>query len=279
MPAEGEVGKAYERYYTHRSFSPPPEESAMGRALLGLYLAVDRLLSRVTGLADLRRRAEIMYLDGVPPGRLLDVGCGDGTMLARLRRLGWAGEGTEVDPEAAAHARTRHGLVVHLGPLETLRFPDGTFDAVVMNHVVEHVHDPIALLRECRRILGPGGQLRVVTPNPRSLGHRTFGTNWHHLDPPRHLHLFSRSTLRLSAEKAGFGVAGVWCTPANADAVLPDSVFNKRPGRNPKGLLSKVLRTSRSFFLKYYELLLAQRDPDAGEEVVLAGERKAWVEG
>jgi SAM-dependent methyltransferase len=273
MPAEGEIGKAYRNYYTHRSFSPPHGGSAADRVLLAVYFAIDNLVSRITGLSALRRRAEVMHLDAIPPGRLLDVGCGDGTIMARLRRLGWSAEGTEVDAEAAAHARTEHGLTVHLGPLETLGFPDDAFDAVVMNHVIEHVHDPVSLLKECRRILRPGGRLIVVTPNAMSLGHRIFGKDWGHLDPPRHLHLFSRGTLRDCAEKAGLGIAGVRCTPANAGAVLPESVFNRSPGRNPKSVRSKISRTGKAFLLKYYELLAARRDPDAGEEVVLSGKK------
>jgi SAM-dependent methyltransferase len=272
-PAEGEAAKAYRNYYTHRSFSPPAGESAVDRALLAVYFAADNLLSRITGLGALQRRAEVMYLDGVSPGRLLDVGCGDGTIPARLRRLGWSAEGTEVDPEAAAHARTKHGLTVHLGSLETLGLSGDSFDAVVMNHVVEHVHDPVALLRECRRILRPGGRLVVVTPNTKSLGHRIFGKDWGHLDPPRHLHLFSRSSLRECAQKAGIGIGGLWCTPANAGAVFPESVRNRSPGRKPKGVRSKIFRTGKSFLLKYYELLAARRDPEAGEEVVLSGEK------
>jgi SAM-dependent methyltransferase len=273
MPAEGEIGKAYRKYYTHRSFSPPHGGSAADRVLLAVYFAIDNLVSRITGLSALRRRAEVMYLDGIPPGKLLDVGCGDGRIPAQLRRRGWSAEGVEVDPEAVAHARMKHGLSVHHGSLETLRFPDEAFDAIVMNHVVEHVHDPVALLRECGRILRSGGRLIVVTPNTKSLGHRIFGKDWGHLDPPRHLHLFSRGTLRDCAEKAGIGIAGVWCTPVHAATVLPESVCNRSPGRNPKSIRSKISRTGKSFLLKYYEVLAARRDPDAGEEVVLSGEK------
>lgn len=271
MPAEGEIGKAYATYYTHRSFPRPAEETGVERALLAVYLAVDTLVSRVTGLSALKRRAALMYLDGVPPGRLLDVGCGDGTLLGRMRGEGWAVEGVEVDPEAAEHARMKHGVAVHLGALETLQLRGDTFDAVVMSHVLEHVFDPLALLTECRRILKPGGRLVAVTPNAKSLGHRWFGPDWNALDPPRHLHLFSRRTLLECARRAGFANAEVWCTPANADGVIPESVFHRSRGGNTKTIGSKISRTSRSFFLKYRELRMARRDPDAGEEAVMSG--------
>jgi SAM-dependent methyltransferase len=273
MPAEGEIGKAYRNYYTHRSFSPPHGGSAADRVLLAVYFAIDNLVSRITGLSALRRRAEVMHLDAIPPGRLLDVGCGDGTIMARLRRLGWSAEGTEVDAEAAAHARTEHGLTVHLGPLETLGFPDGAFDAVVMNHVIEHVHDPVSLLKECRRILRPGGRLIVVTPNAMSLGHRMLKADWYALEHPRHLCLFSRITLRECAERAGFGFAEIWCTPAHAGAIFVESFHKQALDKDPKTLRSKISRTGKSFLLKYYELLAARRDPDAGEEVVLSGKK------
>lgn len=273
MPVPEEIGKAYRNYFTHAALAPP-EYGAAGRALLNIYLAVDRLVSSVTGLADMQRRAEFMYLEGVPPGRLLDVGCGDGTMLGRLRRLGWAGEGTEVDPEAAAHARMKEGIAVHLGPLETLNIPAETFDAVIMHHVVEHVHDPVALLRECRRVLRSGGRMIAVTPNAKSLGHRTLGKDWYALEHPRHLHLFSRGTLRECAARAGVRDPETWCTPAHAGAIFVESFHNQAHDKEPERLRSKISRTARSFLWKYYELLATRWDPDAGEEVVMSAAKE-----
>ncbi len=100
--------------------------------------------------------------------RVLDVGCGSGVLLARMQSLGWQVEGVEVDPDGVKAARAR-GVPVRLGMLEKQGFPDNHFDAVHSAHVIEHVYDPLSLLRECHRILKPGGTLVILTPNIASI--------------------------------------------------------------------------------------------------------------
>ncbi len=75
-----------------------------------------------------------------------------------------------------------------------------------LTHVIEHVHDPVDLLRECGRVLRPGGRMMVETPNAESSGHRLFGIAWHGLDAPRHLYLFSPTSLLVCAQKAGLQI-------------------------------------------------------------------------
>jgi SAM-dependent methyltransferase len=72
--------------------------------------------------------------------------------------------------------------------------------------VIEHLHDPLTMLLECRRVLKPGGTLVIATPNSASLGHRTFKSDWVSLDPPRHLVLFDPPTMRRLLDEAGFDV-------------------------------------------------------------------------
>lgn len=111
-----------------------------------------------------------------------------------LRQLGWHVEGLDLDPTAVKVASSR-GLAIHLGSLKEQNFPDQSFDPVVSSHVIEHVHDPVGLLGECRRILRPDGKLVIITPNIASWGHAWFRSNWLALDPPRHLHLFKATSL------------------------------------------------------------------------------------
>ena len=74
-----------------------------------------------------------MYLDAVPPGRLLEVGCGNGERLAHMRSLGWEVMGQEVDSTAAETVRKVYGIDVHQGSMETLDRDLGIFDAIIMN--------------------------------------------------------------------------------------------------------------------------------------------------
>lgn len=239
MPLEADIGEAYRTYYTHRSEQPAHDtkmrqiidspgrrsrlagifpafrlwaraaESGylasrygyaigvpMGKRLLGYGLYVQPL--RIRNMAR-----SVAYLKAAPGSRLLDVGCGDGKFVEHMRGLGWDAEGVEVDPRAAETAQKR-GIKVQCGTLAKIGFEDQSFDAITVNHVLEHVHDPEGLLRECHRVLRPGGDIRVFVPNAGGLGHRHFGRNWGGLDPPRHLFQFTLQTLADFATRAGF---------------------------------------------------------------------------
>jgi len=144
-----------------------------------------------------------LHLSRNEKGRLLDVGCGSGQTLELMAKLGWSVEGIDSDPVAVSRAHER-GFKVRQGTLDQQKFPGGCFDAVVMRHVIEHLHDPLSQLQECYRVLKPGGVLVTVTPNGKSWGHRRFNRDWRGLEPPRHLHIFSHSSLGAISAKAGF---------------------------------------------------------------------------
>jgi 2-polyprenyl-3-methyl-5-hydroxy-6-metoxy-1,4-benzoquinol methylase len=100
-----------------------------------------------------------------PNGRLLEVGCALGFLLAGLKRSQWRLEGVDASAFAAFYARSRYGLDVTCATLEEAAFPDDTFDVVIQKDLLEHVANPRRHLDETRRLLRPGGWLRLVTPN------------------------------------------------------------------------------------------------------------------
>jgi 2-polyprenyl-3-methyl-5-hydroxy-6-metoxy-1,4-benzoquinol methylase len=222
MPLEEDIGHAYHSdYYTHQDAGPPLTWYRRGfRWLKQGYLAKrfgyrveatllpQRLLGPAVRLFPRRHAdidASVMYLPFRRGGRLLEVGCGGGVILKILSDLGWEVEGLDFDPAAVANAR-RKGLNVRLGRLEAQGFTDGRFDAIVMSHLIEHVHDPRGLLRECQRLLDPKGTLVILTPNAESLAHRVFQASAFHLDPPRHLQIFNPRNLGKLVEEAGFSI-------------------------------------------------------------------------
>jgi SAM-dependent methyltransferase len=137
-------------------------------------------------------------------GRILDVGCGDGGLLAALRARGaYELAGLELDPGAAAFARGR-GFPVHNGDLGDVDLPDGRFDLIRMGHVVEHFREPVQALRRAYALLRPGGILYGETPNVDCLDFRLFGRYWGALHFPRHITLFDARTLRRALGDTGF---------------------------------------------------------------------------
>jgi SAM-dependent methyltransferase len=258
MPRADEIGKAYEHYYTH--------DAATARLARRSASSIFQAIWRLSRIGRDRDRLQLMWLHDHPPGRLLDVGCGDGRRLGALRARGWQVEGQEIDRDAARSARAS-GFVVHVGSLPVLGLPDRHYDAITLNHVVEHLHDPVATLHECRRLLRIGGLLVVITPNARSLGHEVFGPAWRGLEPPRHLQVFTPGALARVARDAGFTQVGVETTGANAYTfgAASTAIEGLRRGR-PTGFVVSRLR-ALSFQIR--ESLSVAANPDRGEECLL----------
>lgn len=138
-----------------------------------------------------------------PIGRALDVGCGDGEWLAILQSCGWTGVGIEMDPRRAAATRTR-GVSVWPGDVSAYPGAAASFDVVRFWHVLEHMPDPSAALRDARRWLKPGGELILGVPNVQSAAHRVFRRTWSGLQYPKHLHHFTARAIDQLVRSAGF---------------------------------------------------------------------------
>jgi SAM-dependent methyltransferase len=162
-------------------------------------------------------------------GRLLDVGSGRGDLGVVLREHGWDVTALEPSPDACAEAAAR-GLRAVCGTLETSAgaLGDG-YDAVVFNHSLEHVVEPLDDLEAARRLLAGGGTVIVSVPNFGSWQRRRFGSCWFHLDLPRHRSHFTPRGLETLLRRAGFAEISV-TTSTSADG-LPTSLQYRAFGR------------------------------------------------
>ncbi len=158
-----------------------------------------------------RRRAARRLLDHLhehaPSGRLLDVGCGYGLLLDEARRRGYEAVGVELSAHGVTHARDKLGLQVVESSIEQAGLEPGSFDAIVVVDVFEHLDDPVAALQLCAELLSPGGALLLTTPDPSSLTARLAGSRWwSHL--LAHRCLVPRSTMRELLAACGLLAAG-----------------------------------------------------------------------
>jgi 2-polyprenyl-3-methyl-5-hydroxy-6-metoxy-1,4-benzoquinol methylase len=183
---------------------------------------VPRALARLAlAVPQVRLRAAYSLLL-VPPmrpsGKLLDIGCGNGRFLAVMSALGWQVHGIEPDERSAEIARQESGA--QIGPaLDATQYPGAYFDVITMNHALEHVADPVQVLRRCFGLCRPGGLIGVVVPNWRALGHRLFGRQWYALEPPRHAVMYEPVTLGRILERAGFHIESMRTTSVREWAI------------------------------------------------------------
>jgi SAM-dependent methyltransferase len=168
------------------------EDSAYNAESQGRMRTATRLLSIVR-----------QHVNG---GRLLDVGCSSGLFLVKAAEAGFDVVG--LDPARAATGQARAALgdrgQVLEGTLEDVDLPAGSFDAVTMWDVLEHVAEPTLFLRRASSLLREGGHLFVNVPDLESWPARLLGRRWPLL-LPEHLNYFTEKSLSACAERAGLG--------------------------------------------------------------------------
>jgi 2-polyprenyl-3-methyl-5-hydroxy-6-metoxy-1,4-benzoquinol methylase len=183
------------------------------------------------------------------PGRVLDVGAGDGYFLNAAQAAGWQVEGVELSAPRVARAREWFGLTLHSCDLASAPFAAGSFSAVTMLQLLEHLHDPAAVLRRGHELLQPGGLLLLSTPNVLAYARKQRGVDSWRI--PRHLFFFSPRTLLQTVEAAGFRVLG--------HSLPLFSALEERLGWQPWPATAPLARATRDLWTPFGLHLLARK--------------------
>lgn len=203
MADEAELASYYTDYYEKDHY-----EAMSYKALMLEHFA------RIRTISPESIKREARYLDGLAGGmKFLDVGCGLGLGLAYANRLGCELYATEFDQGALDFVSEHFEVHTFRGDVWSAAFPDDFFDFVHISHVIEHVLDPRAYVKEMRRIVKPGGLIAIGTPDISSNLYRFH--RWAKLvrmnvpdviDGLEHTFIFPKAVLKSLCEEEGLVV-------------------------------------------------------------------------
>ncbi len=137
-------------------------------------------------------------------GSLLEIGSSYGFLLAAFEADGWDVVGVDPEDLACQYAKEKHDLKVISGTLQESNFKPDSFDVVIMNHVIEHVPDPVGMLEDIYRVLKPGGHLVMETPVYDTITHRLLAHRERSLSCDGHIYFFTTDSLERTFRLAGF---------------------------------------------------------------------------
>ena len=166
---------------------------------------INRIYKGVRKRTLRKKRKLIKRYTRLQKGKLLDVGSGTGSFVNEMKQHGWETIGLEPDEGAREIAKQVHEIV--LGDTSAFyRLNQGSFDAITLWHVLEHVHDLSAYVQQLKNVLNEKGKLFIAVPNYTSLEAATYKEYWAAYDVPRHLYHFSPAAMKTLLEKNGLRI-------------------------------------------------------------------------
>jgi 2-polyprenyl-3-methyl-5-hydroxy-6-metoxy-1,4-benzoquinol methylase len=145
-----------------------------------------------------------------PDSRVLDIGCSNGDFLHQLQQHRRCRvNGLEISENAVLLAKKQYGIDVFHGDIFSAPYEKKSFDLITLRSVIEHISNPKGAMEKAFTLCKPSGLLFIKTPNYDSFGAKLFKDKWYPVECPRHLYLFSPSTISALLEKCGFEVLKV----------------------------------------------------------------------
>ncbi len=184
-----------------KEFDDPKGTLPSGRAAVRLLRHTKKLMKKIERLSG-KKRNDIS---------LLDVGCSSGAFISTAGDLGVNAEGVEPS-QAPVRTAIKLGLKVYQGFLQDIRLPRESFDVVTLFEVIEHLKDPLNLLKECHRILRKNGLLVIRTGNADSWTVRFMKARWDYFSIAEHgghISFFNPLSIQKIAKRSGFVVEDI----------------------------------------------------------------------
>ena len=220
-PGAAEIGRYYESdaYVSHNS------------AAVGFI----NQAYKVARFFTMRRKVSLLNKLAPRRGKLLDYGCGTGHFLAAAQSAGWRVAGLEPNARAREEATKRLGGTP-ISQESLVSFEQGSFDAVTLWHVLEHVHSLNETLAQLISLLKPDGVLLVAVPNVESLDAQHYREQWAAYDVPRHLYHFAPKTMAQLLKKHKMAITET--LPMPLDAYYVSMLSERHRGERGGGLVS-----------------------------------------
>ncbi len=241
---------------------PLPTPAELGAYYGPIYFGFGKASQEGKGYAMARRLAKM-----ASSGNFLDVGCATGFLLDGIRKnCDWKVYGVDYGASAVRYCKEVLGLDARLGTLAAAKFKPASFDVIHLNNVIEHELDPLALLKASAKVLKPGGQIWLATPNGAvdRARYRDYLKGWgvRAESQDGHVFFFSGPSLERLAAKAGLSVAGRWSSGmirgARASGLLPRRMgwyrgFAPRDrSQQPKRPIEEFINEGKRYPKAYY---------------------------
>jgi len=156
-------------------------------------------------------------------GRLLDIGCSVGFMLESASKIGFDTEGLELNKKAVDIALSKKLNVKMIG-IEKAGYADKSFDVVILNHILEHIFDPLEFIQKVSRVVKDDGLLIIGVPNHDSFVAHVMKGQWYGWGIPEHIWHFDRASLEYILSKSGLRIKEL---VRNSQHYAPSKSFRK----------------------------------------------------